>query len=52
MGTRHADKGVKEDFKQNMKTQLNRHNESCEQLIANFISSERSNIAQTLKAIC
>ncbi|XP_026480777.1 integrator complex subunit 10-like [Ctenocephalides felis] len=52
MGTRHADKGVKEDFKQNIKLQLSRCNEPYEQVIANFITSERSNLVQCLKVIC
>lgn len=41
IGTRGADKGVKEDFKQAMKAQVARSNESVLNLMTQFISSER-----------
>lgn len=42
IGTRGADKGVKEDFKQAMKAQVARSNESLINLIIQFITSERN----------
>lgn len=42
IGTRGADKGVKEDFRQAMKAQVSRSNESILNLIIQFINSERS----------
>lgn len=42
IGTRGADKGVKEDFKQAMKAQVARSNESILNLIIQFITSERT----------
>ncbi|KAJ0181833.1 hypothetical protein K1T71_002555 [Dendrolimus kikuchii] len=42
IGTRGADKGVKEDFKQAMKAQVARSNESLINLIMQFITSERT----------
>lgn len=42
IGTRGADKGVKEDFKQAMKTQLSRSNDSVLNLMIKFITAERS----------
>ncbi|XP_072936556.1 integrator complex subunit 10 [Epargyreus clarus] len=41
IGTRGADKGVKEDFKQAMKTQVARSNESILNLMIQFITNER-----------
>lgn len=46
IGTRGADKGVKEDFKQAMKAQVARSNESILNLIIQFITSERSYFVQ------
>ncbi|GLV38018.1 Integrator 10 [Carabus blaptoides fortunei] len=48
IGTRGADKGVKEDFKQAMKRQVARSNEPIETLIVQFITQERIHILQTL----
>ncbi|CAG5021991.1 unnamed protein product [Parnassius apollo] len=48
IGTRGADKGVKEDFKQAMKAQVARCNESILNLIIQFITSERSYLLQIL----
>ncbi|CAG4944849.1 unnamed protein product [Colias eurytheme] len=48
IGTRGADKGVKEDFKQAMKTQVARCNESMLNLMIQFINSERSYLLQIL----
>ncbi|KPI93815.1 Integrator complex subunit 10 [Papilio xuthus] len=48
IGTRGADKGVKEDFKQAMKTQVARCNESILNLIIQFITTERSYLLQVL----
>lgn len=42
IGTRGADKGVKEDFRQAMKAQISRSNESILNLIIQFINAERS----------
>ncbi|OWR42425.1 integrator complex subunit 10 [Danaus plexippus] len=42
IGTRGADKEVKEDFKQAMKAQVARNNESLLNLIIQFITSERT----------
>ncbi|KAM3964752.1 integrator complex subunit 10 [Aphomia sociella] len=46
IGTRGADKGVKEDFKQAMKAQVARSNESILNLMIHFITSERSYLLQ------
>ncbi|KAI5641490.1 integrator complex subunit 10 [Phthorimaea operculella] len=46
IGTRGADKGVKEDFKQAMKAQVSRSNESILNLMIQFITSERSYFLQ------
>ncbi|KAJ8729448.1 hypothetical protein PYW08_001029 [Mythimna loreyi] len=46
IGTRGADKGVKEDFKQAMKTQVARSNESILNLMVQFITSERNYFLQ------
>lgn len=46
IGTRGADKGVKEDFKHAMKAQVARSNESILNLIVQFITSERSYLLQ------
>lgn len=48
IGTRGADKGVKEDFKQAMKAQVLRCNENILNLIIQFITSERSYLLQIL----
>ncbi|CAH0725796.1 unnamed protein product, partial [Brenthis ino] len=48
IGTRGADKGVKEDFKQAMKAQVARSNESMLNLIIQFITAERSYFLQSL----
>ncbi|CAK1549889.1 unnamed protein product [Leptosia nina] len=48
IGTRGADKGVKEDFKQAMKAQVARANESILNLMIQFITSERSYLMQIL----
>ncbi|KAI8427843.1 hypothetical protein MSG28_002227 [Choristoneura fumiferana] len=48
IGTRGADKGVKEDFKQAMKAQVARSNESVLNLMIQFITSERSYLLQIL----
>lgn len=48
IGTRGADKGVKEDFKQAMKAQVARSNESILNLMIQFITSERSYFLQIL----
>lgn len=48
IGTRGADKGVKEDFKQAMKAQIARSNESILNLMIQFITSERSYFIQML----
>ncbi|CAG9784434.1 unnamed protein product [Diatraea saccharalis] len=48
IGTRGADKGVKEDFKQAMKAQVSRSNESILNLMIQFITSERSYLLQIL----
>lgn len=48
IGTRGADKGVKEDFKQAMKAQVARANESLFNLMVQFITSERSYLMQVL----
>ncbi|XP_028162684.1 integrator complex subunit 10 [Ostrinia nubilalis] len=48
IGTRGADKGVKEDFKQAMKAQVARSNESILNLMIQFITSERSYLLQIL----
>lgn len=46
IGTRGADKGFKEDFKQAMKAQVARSNESLLNLMIQFINSERSYLLQ------
>lgn len=48
IGTRGADKGVKEDFKQAMKAQLTRSNESILNIMIQFITAERSYFHQIL----
>ncbi|CAF4761491.1 unnamed protein product [Pieris macdunnoughi] len=48
IGTRGADKGVKDDFKQAMKAQVARANESVLNLMIQFITSERSYLMQVL----
>ncbi|XP_041989266.1 integrator complex subunit 10 [Aricia agestis] len=48
IGTRGADKGVKEDFKQAMKAQVARSNESMLNLIIQFITSERTFFLQVV----
>lgn len=46
IGTRGADKGVKEDFKQAMKAQVSRSNESLLNLMIQFITQERAHFLQ------
>ncbi|KAG6454067.1 integrator complex subunit 10 [Manduca sexta] len=48
IGTRGADKGVREDFKQAMRAQVARSNDSILNLIIQFITSERSYFLQIL----
>lgn len=48
IGTRGADKNVKEDFKQIIKQQVLRSNEDVVNLIVQFIEQEHSNLLQTL----
>lgn len=48
IGTRGADKGVKEEIKQAIKRQVSRSNDALDQLIINFIMKERESILQTL----
>ncbi|XP_050675791.1 integrator complex subunit 10 [Leptidea sinapis] len=48
IGTRGADKGVKEDFKQAMKAQVSRCNESILNLMTQFITSERTYLLQIM----
>lgn len=50
IGTRGADKNVKEDFKQIIKQQVLRSNEDVVSLIIQFIEQEHPNLLQTLKA--
>ncbi|XP_075992271.1 integrator complex subunit 10 [Anticarsia gemmatalis] len=46
IGTRGADKGVKEDFKQAMKAQVARSNESVLNILTQFITAERTYFLQ------
>ncbi|CAG9099274.1 unnamed protein product [Plutella xylostella] len=46
IGTRGADKGVKEDFKQAIKAQVSRNNESILNILVQFISAERAYLLQ------
>ncbi|GBP73857.1 Integrator complex subunit 10 [Eumeta japonica] len=48
IGTRGADKGVKEDFKQAMKAQVARSNESIVNLMIHFITEEHDYLLQLL----
>lgn len=48
IGTRGADKNVKEDFKQTIKQQVLRSNEDVVSLIIQFIEQEHQNLLQTL----
>ncbi|KAF5294624.1 hypothetical protein FQA39_LY02756 [Lamprigera yunnana] len=48
IGTRGADKGVKEEIKHTIKRQIARSNEPLDQLIIKFISQERGHILQSL----
>ncbi|XP_044728934.1 integrator complex subunit 10 [Chrysoperla carnea] len=48
IGTRGADKGVKEDFKQAMRRQVIRSNDPIDQVVTNFILGERVHISQCL----
>lgn len=50
IGTRGADKGVKEDFKQAMKAQVARSNESILNLVIQFITQERIHLIQSFIA--
>ncbi|KAK4883162.1 hypothetical protein RN001_006481 [Aquatica leii] len=48
IGTRGADKGVKEEIKHTIKRQIARSNEPLDQLVVKFISQERGHILQSL----
>lgn len=48
IGTRGADKGVKEDFKHAMRRQVIRSNDPIDQVVTNFVLGERVHIAQCL----
>ncbi|CAH1174144.1 unnamed protein product [Phaedon cochleariae] len=48
IGTRGADKGVKEEIKQAIRRQIARSNERVDELLVNFILNERAQILQTL----
>ncbi|KAJ8985663.1 hypothetical protein NQ317_015159 [Molorchus minor] len=48
IGTRGADKGVKEEIKQAIRRQIARSNERLDELIVNFIQNERAHILQAL----
>ncbi|KAI4457974.1 hypothetical protein MML48_7g00014828 [Holotrichia oblita] len=48
IGTRGADKGVKEEIRQAIKTQVCRSNDALDQLIISFITKERESILQAL----
>ncbi|CAG9860599.1 unnamed protein product [Phyllotreta striolata] len=49
IGTRGADKGVKEEIKQAIRRQITRSNEKLDDLLVSFILNERAQILQTLK---
>lgn len=51
IGTRGADKGVKEEIRQALKRQIARSNEPIDQLVLTFITQERGHILQTLMRI-
>ncbi|KAF2903241.1 hypothetical protein ILUMI_02937 [Ignelater luminosus] len=48
IGTRGADKGVKEEIRQIIKRQIARNNEPLDQLVMKFITQERGHILQSL----
>lgn len=48
IGTRGADKGVREDFKQIIKQQILRANDSIPALVTSFIAQERIHLMQTI----
>ncbi|KAG5882634.1 hypothetical protein JTB14_001824 [Gonioctena quinquepunctata] len=48
IGTRGADKGVKEEIKQAIRRQISRSNENLDELLIGFIMNERAQILQTL----
>lgn len=48
IGTRGADKGVKDDFKQIMRQQISRSNEDIDNLIIEFITQERGSLIQNI----
>ncbi|XP_074038385.1 integrator complex subunit 10 [Leptinotarsa decemlineata] len=48
IGTRGADKGVKEEIRQAIRRQISRSNENLEELLISFIMNERAQILQTL----
>lgn len=48
IGTRGADKGVKEEIKQCIKRQIARSNENLDILLENFITLERNHIKPCL----
>ncbi|KAJ8939787.1 hypothetical protein NQ314_010991 [Rhamnusium bicolor] len=48
IGTRGADKGVKEEIKQAIRRQIARSNERLDQLLISFVQNERAQILQTL----
>ncbi|XP_022904242.2 integrator complex subunit 10 [Onthophagus taurus] len=49
IGTRGADKGVKEEVRQSIKRQVGRCNEALDQLICTFICNEREHLLQSLQ---
>ncbi|XP_057658479.1 integrator complex subunit 10 [Diorhabda carinulata] len=48
IGTRGADKGVKEEIKQAIRRQISRSNEKLDELLISFILNERTQILQSL----
>ncbi|XP_018329215.1 integrator complex subunit 10 isoform X2 [Agrilus planipennis] len=48
IGTRGADKGVKEEIKQTIKRQISRNNDRLDQLLIKFITQQRGHIQQFL----
>ncbi|XP_072397868.1 integrator complex subunit 10 [Diabrotica undecimpunctata] len=48
IGTRGADKGVKEEIKQAIRRQISRSNEKLDELLISFIMNERKQILQSL----
>ncbi|CAH1104355.1 unnamed protein product [Psylliodes chrysocephalus] len=51
IGTRGADKGVKEEIKQAIRRQISRSNEKLDDLLISFILNERAQILQTLNKL-